>query len=34
MYMEPVLFGHAEGQPRVRILNRVVVEAVVETSRG
>ena len=34
MYMEPVLFAHAEAQPGVTILNRVVVEAVTETSQG
>ena len=28
MYMEPVLFGRAERQPGLRILNRAVVEAV------
>ena len=34
MCMEPVLFAHAEGQRGVRILNRVVVETVTETSQG
>jgi 2-polyprenyl-6-methoxyphenol hydroxylase-like FAD-dependent oxidoreductase len=34
MYFEPVLFAHALGQPRIRMLNRTMVDEVVQGERG
>ena len=34
LYMEPVLFAHAEAHPRVRIVNRTVIDTVAETADG
>jgi 2-polyprenyl-6-methoxyphenol hydroxylase-like FAD-dependent oxidoreductase len=33
-YLEPFLFAHAAAQPRIRMLNRTVVESVEQGSRG
>lgn len=34
MYFEPVLFAHALGQPRIRMLNRTMIDEVVQDERG
>jgi 2-polyprenyl-6-methoxyphenol hydroxylase-like FAD-dependent oxidoreductase len=34
LYMEPVLFASAEAHPRVRIVNRTVIDTVAETADG
>jgi 2-polyprenyl-6-methoxyphenol hydroxylase-like FAD-dependent oxidoreductase len=34
LYMEPVLFAHADAHPRIRIVNRTVIDTVAETADG